>query len=260
MILFVLYLKNEIIPHFNQMKVTKRLIKDFKALEEHGPKEHVYVKDISESIGMPPFSEVRMMIVGPNGAHKNCLFFFRIIFKKKYPLNAPMIKFINPYAIRCHPNLYMYDPNISDDTITNGKVCLSILGTTDIGGAVGWSPMMSLEAITQSMLSVLDDDPLRKIPGYETMPYEKGRPFANAVRWECLRRSVELWTQPLPEKYACWQEEVNRLYIIKRDELIDQITDLSGEYDGQKIEHCEYNRSLIGVEYNYASLLDAVTQ
>ena len=58
------------------MKVTKRLIKDFKTLQANGPTDNIYVKDISESMGKPPFTEIRMMIVGPEGAHKNCLFFF----------------------------------------------------------------------------------------------------------------------------------------------------------------------------------------
>ena len=106
---------------------TKRQIKDFKALEKTGPESGIYIKDVGEAEGKPPYTELRMMIVGPDGPYKNCLFFFRIYFKEKYPFQPPKVKFLCPYSIRCHPNLYRYYPSDGDDNVSNGKCCLSIL-------------------------------------------------------------------------------------------------------------------------------------
>jgi ubiquitin-protein ligase len=234
---------------------TKRQIKDFKALAADGPKTGIYLKDVSRDLNKDPYTELRMMIVGPDGPYKNCLFFFRIYFTEKYPFQPPKVKFLCPYSIRCHPNLYQYYPNQSDDNIGNGKCCLSILGTW---AGPPWTPMMTFETIAQTILMILDDEPLRNEPGYAKSSSEKIKPYADYVRWICLKESLPLWTQPLPEMYSMFQEEVSALFDDKREELIDQIIKLSEKFDGIKITSCNFygNKTDQGKEYNYTGLLD----
>ena len=240
------------------MKPTKRQIKDFKALAAEGPKTGIYIKDVGEAVGKPPFTELRMMIVGPDGPYKNCLFFFRMYFTEKYPFKPPKLKFLCPYSIMCHPNLYQYYPNQSDDNVGNGKVCFSILGT--FGDNPPWTPMMSYETIAKTILMVLDDTPLRNEPGYAKSSLEKIKPYTDYVRWICLKESIPLYTQPLPEMYSMFQEEVSTLLEAKKDELVDQIINLSEEFDSEPVTGNKFynNKTDVGKEYNYTGLLDGL--
>ena len=56
-------------------------------------------------------------------------------------------------SIRTHPNLY-----------TDGKVCLSILGTWN---GPGWEATMSISSILMSLMSILNKNPIKNEPGYE---------------------------------------------------------------------------------------------
>ena len=81
----------------------KRLLRDFKKLQEEGPEEGIFVKCVVDG----DLSELRMMIVGPKGPYYMCLFFFHIKFPQPYPLSPPEVKFHCPYSIRCHPNSFL---------------------------------------------------------------------------------------------------------------------------------------------------------
>ena len=238
------------------MKASKRQVKDFNELVKAGPKSGIYIKDISESLGKPPYTDLRIMLIGPDGPYKNCLFFFRMFFTERYPFKPPNVKFLCPYSIRCHPNLYQYYPNQPNTAMGNGKVCLSILGTWS---GPPWSPMMTFETIVQTILSILDDTPLRNEPGYVRSSMEKIQPYTDYVQWICLKESIPLWTESLPKMYKMFQEEVSTLLEEKREELIDQIIKLSEQFDGQKIKAVNYgNKTDNGAEYNYIGLLDAL--
>ena len=234
---------------------SKRQIKDYQQLVADGPKSGIYIKDVSASVNKPPYMDLRMMLIGPDGPYKNCLFFFRIFFTQKYPFMPPTVQFLCPFSIRCHPNLYQYYPGPQqEDSPGNGKCCLSILGTW---AGPPWTPMMSLETIAQTILMILDDEPLRNEPGYVNSGKDKIQPYTDYVRWICLKESIKLWTQPLPEMYAIFQDEVNALLAMKRTELTDQIIKLSEQFDGKTIHAVQYGNSTDnGKEYNYTSLLD----
>lgn len=235
---------------------SKRQIKDYQQLATDGPKSGIYIKDVSASVNKPPYTEMRMMLIGPDGPYKNCLFFFLIFFTQKYPFMPPTVQFLCPFSIRCHPNLYQYYPGPEQiDSPGNGKVCFSILGT--FGHNPPWGAMMTLETIAQTILSVLDDTPLRNEPGYAKSGLDKIQPYTDYVRWICLKESMVLWTKPLPAMYDMFQEEVASLLAAKREELTDQIIKLSEEFDGKTIHAVQYGNSTDnGKEYNYTNLLD----
>jgi ubiquitin-protein ligase len=244
------------------MKASKRQIKDFKELQSAGPKSGIYLKDVSAELDKPPFTELRMMLIGPEGPYKNCLFFFRIFFTERYPFKPPKVKFLCPYSIRCHPNLYRYAAGQPDSAIGNGKCCLSILGTW---AGPPWTPMMSLETIAQTILMILDDEPLRNEPGYVKSGMDKIQPYTDYVRWVCLKESIPLWTGELPEMYAMFTDVIKELLNgtenvgSMRDELVDQLIKLSEEFDGNPIKAVIYgNKTDNGKEYNYTGLLDSL--
>jgi len=192
--------------------VSKRLLRDFKDLAETGPPLGIFLKDASNDL-----SHLRMMLVGPNGPYENCLFFFDITFPKKYPIYSPSVIFQCPYTIRCHPNLYM-----------QGKVCLSILGTWS---GPPWTPMMTLNTIAQTILSILDDEPLRNEPGYVNAQIKQIQPYTDYVQYVCLKESVDLYrqcmTNSLPEKYADFSDEIMQTLVIKKDALNKTIASIN---------------------------------
>lgn len=76
------------------------------------------------------------VIVGPKGTpYEGGFFYFVIRFPEQYPMKPPNVKFMTSGNgnVRFNPNLY-----------TNGKVCVSILGTWS---GPGWQPIMSLRLV-----------------------------------------------------------------------------------------------------------------
>lgn len=98
------------------------------------------------------------LIIGPSDSiYANCLLFFRFEFPHDYPFVPPKVEFLTTDgSTRFHPNLY-----------TDGKVCLSILGTFS---GPSWQSTMSLSMVLLSLKALLDNNPLRHEPGYENIP------------------------------------------------------------------------------------------
>jgi ubiquitin-protein ligase len=190
--------------------VSKRLLRDFKNLLEEGPSSGIFIK---ENAGTDNLTHLRMMLVGPSGPYENCLFFFDVTFPKKYPIFSPTVLFQCPYTIRCHPNLYM-----------QGKVCLSILGTWS---GPPWTPMMTLNTIAQTILSILDDEPLRNEPGYVNSNIKQIQPYTDYVQYVCLKESVDLYrqcmTNSLPAKYADFADEILQILTVNREKINEKI-------------------------------------
>jgi ubiquitin-protein ligase len=97
------------------------------------------------------------MIIGPQDSiYANCPLFFRFDFPDDYPFQPPKVLFLTSDGkTRFHPNLY-----------TDGKVCLSILGTYS---GPSWQSTMSFSMILLSLKALLDKNPLRHEPGYENV-------------------------------------------------------------------------------------------
>jgi ubiquitin-protein ligase len=100
--------------------------------------------------------EIDLLLIGPEKTpYYNGFYMFKLNFNDRYPQEPPKVRFLNTFErVRFHPNLY-----------ENGKVCLSILGTWS---GPGWTSVMTLRSLIISLLSLLDDIPLRNEPGYET--------------------------------------------------------------------------------------------
>ena len=122
----------------------KRLIKDAKRVWKDLPLPHPAASIFT------CYSEERMdiassIIVGAEGTPYSLgLFVFDIFHPQMYPSTAPLVHFMTTGGgtIRFHPNLY-----------NDGKVCLSLLGTTSAGDtSQRWNPAHS--SLAQVLLSI----------------------------------------------------------------------------------------------------------
>jgi ubiquitin-protein ligase len=207
--------------------VSKRLTRDLSALIAEGPANGIYIKCV---VPDDP-RKLRMMLVGPHGPYENCLFFFDIDFPTPYPINSPHVTHQCLYSIRCHPNLY-HGPA--------AKVCLSILGTW---AGPPWTPMMSLNTIAQTILSILDDTPLRNEPGYVNSSLEQIQPYTDYVQYVCLKESCVLYNHALKgtivdamPAFADFRDEILQVLAAKKDRINEQITSLMKLHEGQFVK------------------------
>jgi ubiquitin-protein ligase len=116
----------------------------------------------------------------PSTPYEGCLLHFSFVFPDDYPFSPPKVTFLtcDSYT-RFHPNLY-----------TEGKVCLSILGTYT---GPGWSGTQSLSTVLLSIIALLDDNPLSHEPAFEkgTLMEEKHRSYADAVEYNMVKLMLQ---------------------------------------------------------------------
>ena len=114
---------------------------------------------------------LKAMIIGPkNTPYENGFYFFEINFPCDYPYNPPKVTFMTSSKnVRFNPNLY-----------TNGKVCLSILGTWN---GPGWSAALSLNTVLLSIQSLLNENPIQNEPGYENEIGNKCKKYNKLIEY-----------------------------------------------------------------------------
>lgn len=96
-------------------------------------------------------------IIGPDDSvYKHKLIKLKFEIPDDYPLVPPKVTFVQHTGDRIHPNLY-----------TEGKVCLSILGTWP---GDPWSYSMTIEAILITIRSLLDNQPYLHEPNQRDSP------------------------------------------------------------------------------------------
>merc|ERR1712146_429487 len=104
------------------------------------------------------FDVLRCMIIGADGTpYSNGCFLFDMYIPPSYPQVPPKCKIITTGkgTFRFNPNLY-----------TNGKVCLSLLGTWQ---GPGWDPQMStmLQVFLSIQAMIMCNEPIANEPGWE---------------------------------------------------------------------------------------------
>jgi len=114
---------------------------------------------------------IKAMIVGPKDTpYENGFYFFDINFENDYPFTPPKVKFLTyESGVRFNPNLY-----------TNGKVCLSILGTWS---GPGWTTCLNLNTVLLSIQSLLNENPLQNEPGFDTDTSIKAIDYAKIIAY-----------------------------------------------------------------------------
>ena len=117
------------------------------------------------------------LVSGPEGTpYEGGSFYFIVQFPPDYPMSPPRLRLMTTGGgtVRFNPNLY-----------SNGKVCLSILGTW---AGPGWSPAQTLSSVLLSVQSLMGERPYANEPGFEVARSEAAvEDYNNVIAHETLR-------------------------------------------------------------------------
>ncbi|KAH7960745.1 hypothetical protein HPB49_022758 [Dermacentor silvarum] len=126
----------------------QRVQRDLAELAHHPP-PGVFIEPEEEDI-----TTIHAIIVGPDGTpYEGGFFHFMLKCPRDYPVAPPLARIMTTDS-----GLLAFNPNLC----SNGKVCLSILGTFP---GPPWSSAHSLESVLVSIQSLLNENPLANEPG-----------------------------------------------------------------------------------------------
>eukprot|EP01129_Flabellula_baltica_P007189 TRINITY_DN2766_c0_g1_i1.p1 TRINITY_DN2766_c0_g1~~TRINITY_DN2766_c0_g1_i1.p1 ORF type:complete len:522 (-),score=97.01 TRINITY_DN2766_c0_g1_i1:203-1768(-) len=222
-----------------------RIMQDFiEHSKENNPLIHIYMHD--EDITM-----CDVLIIGPSGTpYENGFFHFQAQYPDNYPWSPPRVKIVNTYhgSVRFNPNLY-----------SNGKVCLSILGTWN---GPSWSAVQTMSSTFISIQSLLNECPYHNEPGYEFNPPESQEPteYGKCIAFETFKTAI-CYTLESPS----WSEEtgfseIAEMYFLDNyDYYINTARQRSQELDGSlMLDMLFYNYQ--SQAYDYASIINRLEQ
>ena len=131
--------------------------------------------------------KVKVLIMGPADtpyAHGN--YFFDLTYPVDYPINPPKVLLrTQGLNVRFNPNLY-----------TNGKVCLSILGTWN---GPGWTSCCSLNTVLLSIQSLMNENPIHNEPGWENIKDSRSDSYNNIIRYANVAiATIGMMETPVP--------------------------------------------------------------
>ncbi len=162
---------------------------------------------------------ISFIIVGPKDTpYHNGLFEFHAYFPDGYPSVIPkvLINTTDNGKVRFNPNLY-----------SNGKVCLSLLGTWQGEKGESWIPEIStfFQVLISIQSLILVDEPYFNEPGYErTMNTADGKKHSSLyndnIRYETVRVAMVGMLKNKIEGYETFIEEHFKL---KKDEIIQVV-------------------------------------
>tara|TARA_R110002074_G_scaffold402251_1_gene605729 strand:- start:2978 stop:3649 length:672 start_codon:yes stop_codon:yes gene_type:complete len=215
-------------------KVIKRIInKDLKSIQN--------LKNIYVEFDEFNMIKAKAIIIGPkNTRYQDSILLFEIEFTKDYPYSPPILKYISRNNIRIHPNLYV-----------SGKICLSFLGTW-IGPK--WTSIMDISTILLSIQSLLDENPLRHEPGYDTIKGVLNETYNNIIDYNSIDSLIIDQYNNLPTDYLIFKDRLKEHIIENKNDIEKKIKnniDINQKYVSNIYRiHLIANYNLLYDKYN----------
>tara|TARA_B100000287_G_scaffold429100_1_gene481761 strand:+ start:92 stop:766 length:675 start_codon:yes stop_codon:yes gene_type:complete len=172
--------------------------------------------------------KARALIIGPSDTiYENAYLFFNIEFPKNYPFSPPTVRYIAQNNVRIHPNIY-----------TNGKVCLSILGTWN---GPSWSSIMDINTVLLTIQSLLDNNPLVHEPGFNNSKFKKMQLiYKKIVNYNTYNSLIiDVVKRDLGD-FEFFREIIDKTFDSKK--TIKKIDKLKEEYTDNEILMCKIYR------------------
>jgi ubiquitin-protein ligase len=172
--------------------------------------------------------KARALIIGPSDTiYENAYLFFNIEFPKNYPFSPPTVRYIAQNNVRIHPNIY-----------TNGKVCLSILGTWN---GPSWSSIMDINTVLLTIQSLLDNNPLVHEPGCNNPKFKKKQLiYKRIINYNTYNSLIiDVVKRDLGD-FEIFREIIDKTFDCKK--TIENIEKLKNEYTDNEILMCSIYR------------------
>ena len=168
------------------------------------PPEGIFVLPDEENMCL-----VKVLITGPSGTpYCGGMFSFLVGFTPDYPIKPPKVK-----CLTTGGNTVSFNPNI----YSNGKVCLSILGTWN---GPAWSPALNLESVLVSIQSLLNEEPYRNEPGYEKASADEVRDYNYVIQHETIRIAVIDVMENIDTYHEYFAEKISVIFYQNYDRYI----------------------------------------
>ena len=174
----------------------KRLKHDLKIFNKNKI-DNVFVDWTEDNLYNP-----RVFIIGPKDTpYENGFYGIEFKFTEKFPFEPPKAKFVTTDTkVRMNPNLY-----------ANGKVCLSLLGTWS---GPQWTSCQNLYTIVLSIMTILNDTPIRNEPGYEkvTKTHKSNVLYNQLIEHANLRVGVIQMIEETPKGFEKIRDEIIKYF------------------------------------------------
>ena len=194
----------------NGLLNTKRILREFSSLQKSLPFNYetsIFFRYCEDSI-----NKIKFLIIGPKDTpYQDGCYIFDMLLPTSYPLTNPRVNFLTTGkgTVRFNPNLY-----------SNGKVCLSLLGTWQ---GETWNENSTILQVLVSIQSlILIDHPYFNEPGYQSSygtpsGMETSRKYneevqSNNIRWAIIDNILN----PVPE----FADIIKTHFSIKKNEII----------------------------------------
>lgn len=217
----------------------KRIIsKDVKELKKLKLEEQgIYVNFNEDDI-----LKAKAIIIGPkNTPYENGILYFNIVFPNNYPYSPPKVMYYSYSKIRIHPNLYVGIPSNN----FQGKVCLSIINTWT---GPKWTTVMHIGSVLLSLISILDENPLRNEPGYENIKGKYNDIYNIIVEYDKYRHLILKNGFDLGE-FEIFKDVIDEHITKNKEEILDKVDELNKKYKKRKINTNIYGIKSIEIDY-----------
>ena len=180
---------------------------------------------------------LKAMIIGPEKTpYEKGFYFFDVDFQSSYPMDHPKMKFrTTERGVRFNPNLY-----------SEGKVCLSIIGTWS---GPGWTSCMTLTTLLNSVQTLLNENPINNEPGYEryTKNNSKSQEYNLYINYQNVRFAfIEMMNKP-PYGFDEFKPIMEKYFIKNYPFFIQKLEDFSkGCYENQ-----EHTSGIYSIHYKF---------
>jgi ubiquitin-protein ligase len=225
----------------------KRIARDIKNYMESDLNDVGIYCHIDES----NIQNIKALIIGPsNTPYENGFYLFDINFPNDYPFTPPKVKFLTyEPGIRFNPNLY-----------TNGKVCLSILGTWS---GPGWTTCLNLNTVLLSIQSLLNENPIVNEPGFENENGDKAKKYSYIINYYNIKTATLKLLESPPLGFEVFKDIMQKHFIKNIDyykKFINDNRQFHNTHITSNIYNMDTNININLLEENINSLYSKYTK